>query len=89
MHIELAPKYEQGIINIITNLNLEAHIINSFNASGETVTLSADKEELEQILNATESDFESAGNVRSEENHPPVTLEGLKAIIKDYMADRI
>lgn len=87
MHIELAPKYGPGLNSIISRLGLEAHLINSFNASGETVTLSATKEDLERILEATEKDFEPLDN-DADRDYPPVTLEGLKAILKDQLADR-
>lgn len=86
MHIELAPKYGPGLNTIISRLGLEAHLINSFNASGETVTLSASKEDLERILEATEKNFEPLDN--TDHDYPPVTLEGLKAILKDQLADR-
>jgi hypothetical protein len=86
MHIELAPKYRQGLENIISSLDLDAHIINSFNASGETITLSVTKEELEVILGAGEEHFETTESV--DESHTPVTLEGLKAILRDQLADR-
>jgi hypothetical protein len=87
MHIELAPKYASGLKNIIESLGLEAHIINSFNAGGETITLSVSKDEIDKILQAEESDFVSTGDVDSE--YPPVTLEGLKAILRDQLADRV
>ena len=87
MHIELAPKYRNGLDNIIANKGLSAHIINSFNASGETITLSASKEEMEKILEATEEDFVS-GEEQSPEHSYPVVLEGLKAILRDQLADR-
>ena len=87
MHIELAPKYGPPLENLISRLNLEAHLINSFNASGETITLSASKDELEKILNSEESDFRSNDVISAE--YALVTLEGLKSIIKDHLADRI
>lgn len=87
MHIELAPKYGPGLNSIITRLGLEAHLINSFNASGETITLSTTKEDLEKILAATEEDFKPLDD-EPEHDYPPVTLEGLKAILKDQLADR-
>ncbi len=87
MHIELAPKYGPPLENLISKLSLEAHLINSFNASGETITLSASKEELEKILNGTEEDFNSNDVLSAE--HALVTLEGLKSIIKDHLDDRL
>lgn len=86
MHIELAPKYGPGLLSLIAQLNLEAHLINSFNASGETITLSAGKDELERILEATEEDFKPLAN-QPENQFPPVTLEGLKAILKEQLSD--
>lgn len=86
MHIELAPKYGPGLNSIISRLGLGAHLINSFNAGGETVTLSASKDELEKILEATDEDFDVDNTADSD--YPPVTLEGLKAILKDQLADR-
>lgn len=83
MHLELNPKYKAGIENIIRHLGIDAHLINSFNASGETITLSASREILEKILEASEDDFEF------DKNQQEYTLEGLKGIIKDYLADRI
>ena len=87
MHIELAPKYGPGLNRIIANMGLDAHLINSFNASGETVTLSASKEDLEKILEASEAEFTPLPN-EPENDFPPVTLEGLKAILRDQLADR-
>ncbi|HEX8378144.1 MAG TPA: hypothetical protein VF602_10010 [Pedobacter sp.] len=87
MHIELSPKYGPPLENIISKLGLEAHLINSFNASGETITLSASKEELEKITTANQEDFESNDVISAE--HALVTLEGLKSIIKDHLADRL
>lgn len=87
MHIELAPKYKPGLNNIINNMRLNAHLINSYNASGETITLSASREDLEKILEATEEDFESTEEQLQDDNLP-VTLEGLKAILRDQLADR-
>jgi hypothetical protein len=87
MHIELAPKYRNGLNNIIAHMRLNAHIINSFSASGETIILSASKEDLEKILEATEEDFKSTEE-GLQDDHPPVILEGLKAILKDQLADR-
>jgi hypothetical protein len=87
MHIELAPKYRDGLDNIIAHKRLSAHIINSFNASGETITLSASKEDLEKILETTEEEFQS-GEDKSQEHYSPVVLEGLKAILREQLADR-
>jgi hypothetical protein len=88
MHIELAPKYEPGLNSLIRNLRIEAHITNSFNASGETIILVASKEDLEKILLASEEDFISI-EPESEKSLPPVLLEGLKAIINDHLNNRI
>ena len=88
MHLELNPKYKAGLENIIRHMEIDAHLINSFNASGETITLSASRETLERILEASEDDF-GFDKDRQEDGYPIVTLEGLKAIIKDYLADRI
>ena len=88
MHLELNPKYKAGLENIIRHMGIDAHLINSFNASGETVTLSASRETLERILEASEDDF-GFDKDQQEGEYPIVTLEGLKAIIKDYLADRI
>ena len=87
MHIELAPKYRNGLDNIIARKGLSAHIIDSFNAGGQTITLSTSKEDLEKILEATEEDFESVEG-KSREDSFPVVLEGLKAILRDQLADR-
>lgn len=87
MHIELAPKYRNGLDNIIARKGLSAHIIDSFNAGGETITLSASKEDLEKILEATEEDLESVEGESGEDSFP-VVLEGLKAILRDQLADR-
>ena len=87
MHIELAPKYGPGLGNIIAHLKLDAHLINSFNASGETITLSTSKEDLDRILEATEEHFKPVEGEQNED-FPPVTLEGLKAILRDQLADR-
>ena len=86
MHIELAPKYGPTLSSIISHFGLEAHLINSFNASGETITLSASKDDLERILQASEADLEPLSD--NQNDHPPVTLEGLKAILKDQLEDR-
>ncbi len=87
MHIELAPKYGPPLENLISKLGLVAHLINSFNASGETVTLSASKEVLEKILTASQEDYESNDVLSAE--HALVTLEGLKSIIRDHLDDRL
>jgi hypothetical protein len=89
MHIELAPKYEPGINSLIRNLKLGAHITNSFNASGETIILVANKDELEKILQASEGDFTSAAADETERSLSPALLEGLKAIIHDHLNNRI
>jgi|GEM_PF-1084531 len=83
MHIELSAKYKSGLNNIIRNLEIDAHLINSFNASGETITLSAIREDIERILEASEDDFNSAESTDAN----PVTLEDLKNILKDQLAD--
>ena len=82
MHIELSPKYLQGVNNLIKNLSLSAQTSNSFNASGETIILSAGKDELQQILEADETSFTQAG-----EGHPVTgtLFEGLKAIIREQI----
>lgn len=83
MHIELSAKYKSGLTNIIKNLEIDAHLIDSFNASGETITLSASREEIEQILEAGEDDFNSPES--NEAN--TVTLQTLKELLKDQLAD--
>jgi hypothetical protein len=50
MHIEFSAQFEPELREIISRLNLEAHLFNSFNINGETVTMSAEREELEKIL---------------------------------------
>lgn len=83
MHIELSPKYAQGLNNLIENLQLTAHTTNSFNAGGETIILSASKDELQKILDSNEEDF----NISDSENSSASSFlyEGLKAIIKEQM----
>ncbi|WP_207422079.1 hypothetical protein [Desertivirga brevis] len=83
MHIELSPKYATCLNNLIQNLNLNAHTTDSFNASGETIILSASKEELQKIL---ESNEEDGTNSESENSSASSFIyEGLKAIIKEQM----
>ncbi len=50
MHIEFSAQFEPELREIISRLNLEAHLFNSFNINGETVTMSAEREELEKII---------------------------------------
>jgi hypothetical protein len=87
MHIELSPKFAPGLTNIINHLHLEAHLINSFNASGETITLSASKEDLDKILQATDQDFQPNPGSNHDETGSIVTLEELKAILIDQLTD--
>ncbi|WP_207533874.1 hypothetical protein [Desertivirga arenae] len=83
MHIELSPKYGPGLNNLIQNLSLEAHTTNSFNAGGETIILSASKEDLHRILESKEEDFINAG--LDSGSASSFLFEGLKAIIKEQM----
>lgn len=82
MHIELSAKYKSGLANIIDSLEIEAHLIDSFNASGETITLSANREDIERILEANEEDFHF-----DDSNADAVTLDGLKDLLRDQLAD--
>lgn len=82
MHIELSAKYKPGLHNIIKNLEIDAHLIDSFNASGETITLSANREDIERIFDASEQDFNF-----DEPNADAVTLDELKELLKDQLAD--
>lgn len=87
MHIELSPKYGSGLRNIIENMDLDAHLIDSFNAGGETITLSVTKEDLDKILQAEETHFTTGEE--PDPDYAPVTLEGLKSILRDQLADRV
>jgi hypothetical protein len=57
MHIEFSSHFEPELKEIINRLKLDAHLFNSFNVNGETVTLSGEREELEKILELKPEDF--------------------------------
>ncbi|HEY1005575.1 MAG TPA: hypothetical protein VGD92_00295 [Sphingobacteriaceae bacterium] len=61
MHIEFSAQFEPELREIITRLNLDAHLFNSFNINGETVTLSAEREELEKIVEHPPESFGEGG----------------------------
>lgn len=58
MHIEFSSHFEPELKEIIDRLKLDAHIFNSFNVNGETITLSGEREELEKILDHKPEDFQ-------------------------------
>jgi len=84
MHIELSPKYQAGINNLIQNLGLDAHTSNSFNAGGETIILAASKDDLQKIMQANEDDF-IGSEIEKNDSKVLFELEGLKAIIKEQL----
>jgi hypothetical protein len=50
MHIEFSAHFEPELREMISRLELDAHLFNSFNVNGEAITLSGEREELEKIL---------------------------------------
>ncbi|HEY0898795.1 MAG TPA: hypothetical protein VGD90_05635 [Sphingobacteriaceae bacterium] len=62
MHIEFSSHFEPELKEIINRLKLDAHLFNSFNVNGETVTLSGEREELEKILEHKPDDFQQGPN---------------------------
>ena len=85
MHLELSPKYEQGLNAIIDRLGIEASISNSFNAGGETIILSADREDVERIVALSEDDFKisEAGQERTH----PADFSEIKKVIEEQLRD--
>lgn len=74
MHIEFPSQYEPALSMIVEHLKVEAHLFNSFNSSGETVVLSAERDQLEEIADAADS-------LLADETHKDV-IKKIQGIIK-------
>ena len=74
MHIEFSKHYEPELNEIISRLSLDAHLFNSFNVEGETVTLSGEPLELEKIVQIDIAKFSNAGTAQE-------TVNNIKKII--------
>lgn len=68
MHIEFSSHFEPELREVINRLKLDAHLFNSFNVNGETVTLSGEREELEKILELKPEDFRQGQNGDTEDH---------------------
>ena len=84
MHLELSPKYEEGLNLIINRLGIEATISNSFSASGETIILAADREDIEKITELTEDDFKIS---EPGQELNPSNFSEIKRVIEDQLRD--
>jgi len=68
MHIEFSSHFEPQLKAVINRLKLDAHLFNSFNVNGETVTLSGEREELEKILDLKPEDFQQDQSSNAEDH---------------------
>ncbi|HEY1025139.1 MAG TPA: hypothetical protein VGE26_08250 [Sphingobacteriaceae bacterium] len=81
MHVEFPSHFGADLKMVIDHLKLEANIFDSFSSTGETVVLSAEREELEKIVEADGEDFQFPNdNVR-------VSFKNIRAIVRAHLGD--
>lgn len=84
MHVEFSSHFETDLKRVVDHLALEAHIFNSFNSTGETVVLSAERDELEKILEVDEHDFVKTGNA-GDKGTLQKNFKNIKAIVRAHL----